>query len=916
MLKIGEKDYDLNSLCNFNFTFDFNILKDVLMKLATSNKSLEKKVHKLENSNKEKNKRLSILENKLNIMYIPDKNSFSDSEESIDSNLKLSEIKAIQEKKEELDNEKKEDIKVVKSEEIKDNNNEEKIDDDNKEKKEDKKDDKKDDKNEVKIREDKKEEKKVIKEERNQKIKIVSFKGGKAVEEPEIEIEKEKENNEDDENQMKTRQSFFIKKSLKELESKKSINSQSTQVTHETIKALLKLIRENSEKINKIEKNISKKLNRSINDLEKNYDELNYENNKEHEAMKQRTKELNDKLYDYSDKIDNLIVKTAPLDNLSFFRDTGKGDINATKAMIQITEEKLYRKILILEKKNNEMNAENEGFKKKLEEIEKLMNQIKIDLPNQEHMINEENIKEIKNLIDEKYNDILKITNELSEKLKNGELIENKFNELLKKIKTEQLFKPPQIEKKIIIPKRKSIKSEITDDIGDNASEIKEYIKALNKKLNDIDTNYQSLFDNSDQEFIKINQKFEEMNLILEKKITKLDLKKLENKDIELFDQLRYIQDKFSEINETIKRLSENNPYLVKKLESLNQEIFELKKREVKEIKPKVIKPSIDLSKYIEENKLKEILKPLNKNFEKLFLEKDLLLKKINEINDNIQIYETKERVINLEEEINEKINELTNNINKKYLDKGEINKYFKSIELKFKSIESLQGHHSKDSENWILAKKPVGCFNCASCEANLKNMSPSNDYSYWNRYPPSERQYHMGQGFSKLLQKINNDNPQNALERKDYLSEIELNSSRLINNISKIKGKKGHFYYKVNDKENMKEEIVENSFRSSKKYKLPVVNNKKKKIENIPLTDEENEENKENNNNSMIEIITNSPVITKIKKKKLNEDLISTNLNQKSLIDEDSNNQINSSSAKYITKLERNKSMPLYENI
>ena len=86
------------------------------------------------------------------------------------------------------------------------------------------------------------------------------------------------------------------------------------------------------------------------------------------------------------------------------------------------------------------------------------------------------------------------------------------------------------------------------------------------------------------------------MDSILEKKITKADLKSLENKNLEFFDELRYIQDKFVEINESIKKLSENSPVLVKKLESLNQEIFSLKKRETKEIVPKMIQPKIDLS--------------------------------------------------------------------------------------------------------------------------------------------------------------------------------------------------------------------------------------------------------------------------------------------------------------------------------
>ena len=77
MLKLEENDYDLNSLCSF--TFDFQILKDVLIKLAKSNQNLEKKLQNLENSNIEKNKRLSALEYKFKL-YMPEENYNSDSE--------------------------------------------------------------------------------------------------------------------------------------------------------------------------------------------------------------------------------------------------------------------------------------------------------------------------------------------------------------------------------------------------------------------------------------------------------------------------------------------------------------------------------------------------------------------------------------------------------------------------------------------------------------------------------------------------------------------------------------------------------------------------------------------------------------------------------------------------------------------
>ena len=249
----------------------------------------------------------------------------------------------------------------------------------------------------------------------------------------------------------------------------------------------------------------------------------------------------------------------------------------------------------------------------------------------------------------------------------------------------------------------------------------------------------------------------------------------------------------------------------------LNQEIFNLKKRETKEIVPKMIQPKIDLSRFLEENKFREIIKPINKNIEKLLIEKDSILSKVIEIKENLELYETKERVMSLEEEMNEKLTENINNIARKYAEKTEMNKYFKSIDLKLKVLDSIQAQQSKDTESWILAKKPVGCFNCASCEANLKNVSPtsaSNEHSFWNKYPQSERQYHIGQGFSKLLKKVSNENPKNIIERTELFSDIDLNKSNLIKNINKIKGKKWTYFYKSKEKD---KKLKENEFNNIK---------------------------------------------------------------------------------------------------
>ena len=844
MLKIEDQEYDLNFLCTF--TFDFQMLKDLLIKLAKSNQDMAERLKKLEKSEKEKDKRLTNIEDQFNILYIPDQNSYSDEENS--------EEKSKEEKTQEIKlEENKNNIKPL--------------------------------------------EKKEIKNEKGNEI--------------------EKKKDEDDEEIFsRSKRSLLTKRSLNKLENRNSYVQQFPQVSHETIKSLLKLIRENTEKIGKIDKNLNKKLSKAINDFDKNFTEFNTQNTKDHKNIYEKIKQINEKLYDCNDKMDGIIVRTAPLDTLSIFHDNGNGNIDATKAMVKILEEKVNKKIEIIEKKSIGDDNDNLNIKQKLEEMEELKNKINNELEKLEafnkngfnnNLLNlnedknyDDEIQEIKNLIDNKYNDILKIIEDLSLKIQNGDLVGNKLDDLLNKIKLQKEISKPKEDTDI--SKIKLSSKSITDNIDNNTLDLKNRIKELNKKVNDIDGYFKNLFNNSGQDIGEIKRKIEEINSILEKKITKEELKPLENKIVEHTDELTYLQDKVAELIQGFLKLSENNPSLIKRIETLTHEMLELRGKEFKDSNSK----PIDLSKFVDENKLKEVEKAINKNIDTLILDRNTLYNKINEINDNINLLCTKEQVDKMEEDFNQKLIDLLNKINKKFVEKIDLTKHLKNIELKLKLIDKDQ---NKDADSWILAKQPVGCFNCASCEANIKNATPSNEYLPWNKYPQGERQYHLGQGFSRLLAKISNDTQKSLLERNDLSPETEL-SSNYFNNMPTIKGSNNHFFFKINNRETMKDELISEKMKTNKKYKLPQLANKRKKNDIIPLSDDENDR----NNNS----VDNSPKILKITKKGINKDLYLSNTMQKSMNMEITNYHMNSASNKNKNnnKLDRTQSLPVFENV
>ena len=674
MLKLEEKDYDLNFL--FKFSFDFAMLKEILLKLAKSNKDLESRIKHLEKSNEKKDKRISNLEEKLKIDYIPEEKYNLSSEED-NKNITNNILDEFDYTKSNLDKDAK----------TKERNKEEEYD------------------------------------------------------------------NEEDNKRKRSRSIRISRKDFDKLNA-----SFSYSISPEAIRSLLKLIKDNTEKINKLDKNLNKKIINSFNELQKKLKDLESQNAKEHKILDAKIKDIYNRLYDYNDKMDGIIVKTAPLDNLSsLLKDNvnGNGDVDSTKVMIQMLEEKISKKIEIIENKGKgDIKIEdNSKLKQKLEELEGLISQLNkdIDLLKQNNNMDnfDDAIKELKDLIDKKNNDLLVIIEGISNKLKNGEFAGDKMDDILNNIKTEK-------DKKTKIIKKESFKYNKKDEESEETkaklSDLKERIKDLNKKINDVDNYFKNVLNNQGQEIGEIKRKIEEISNKLEKKITKDDLKELYHTTEEHSDELKYLQDKISELIEGLQKLQDNNPSFIKRLESLTHEILELKERDVKEVQSK----PLDLTKYIDENKLKEALKPYKKNIDILMFEKDSLYNQVKEIQEEIKYFETKERVIKLDEDINEKINDFSNKISKKYFDRIEINKLFKNFELQMKLLSDNQ--RIKESDNWILAKQPLACFNCATCESNIKNLSPTSDYLPWNKYPPGERQYHVGQGFSRLLQRINND--------------------------------------------------------------------------------------------------------------------------------------------------------------
>ena len=171
----------------------------------------------------------------------------------------------------------------------------------------------------------------------------------------------------------------------------------------------------------------------------------------------------------------------------------------------------------------------------------------------------------------------------------------------------------------------------------------------------------------------------------------------------------------------------------------------------------------------------------------------------------------------NMRDLILKKIEELFLNQNEKY------SSNFSNLEVlqeQFKKLLELLAIKEEEKENWLIAKKPINGYSCASCESFIGDLkNDKNKFIHWNKMPTRERDltgekfYRIGNGYSRLLQMINfdsngnvtlnpfpnsnnnsstNNNSINMSGNDNFNKSGELNKSSSYERIHSAKNKKG----------------------------------------------------------------------------------------------------------------------------
>jgi hypothetical protein len=652
-------------------------------------------------------------------------------------------------------------------------------------------------------------------------------------------------------------------------------NTQSEKKVKQEPITIIKHVDKSSSKSNEI---ISKLIQRII-VLEKKVAELNSKSN---DNMILRTINSNKKnLIDHTESIKNLKEQTEKLGKeltnikerlqdfniYDMFKEGGDGDVDITKALIKALESKTNKRFDLFEEKykllstenfKNKDDIKNQGIlingqkiiiEKNNEKISKLLE----DQKNKE--ISDKELKEKENEeFNKKFEEIIKSIEAL------GENYDNKLLELETKLSEQQKQSPVLVTD--IKPEKKQDKKKL-----ENENIIKEY----NERILELEKNMRQLLK-------KLN--IEELNsnlAILQKEISK---KGNQGAIDELIDRLYNVDENIKQINYRVdssqafeKKMIEENSLLSRKFETFANQVNRLSLQVIKN--PKDDKPIIDYNKFIEIGVFEENKKETSIKFDKIRISFEDILKHIDEILDRLSHTPSDKDFSQYQEIIKSMLDEYRINNNKKYADKYDTSKNFKFLETQIKSITESYNKKLDGQDNWLLAKKPLNNYLCASCEGIIKGeLDKRCDYIPWNKYPNREEKYtRMGHGFSHMLQMVNDDIRKNV-DNKEKEKER-----------SKLEDKEKDYNSDEDKKKNSGD-------RNNSAVKLPKVKIKPKNYNNVNLIDDTNwEKSPYDNFDRNLTMNDNTPQIMKISRIRKNISIKNNSTQEASLNDESNNN-------------------------
>lgn len=512
----------------------------------------------------------------------------------------------------------------------------------------------------------------------------------------------------------------------------------------------------------KLEENINKLLKR-IDKLEREIDETKYTGSNDKIAANRNStlkildlKKANDstinlldelkaKIMDlevrgsnWDEKIQDLVIKSQDLDIYDALKSGGENtNFDQALILVQSLEKKIFKKFEFTDEKQRKLEEEqgkirNEAMKtgKKMEEINNDLQATSLTLDKVIGDLENNNKLSSTNLRKDMESNKKIVAVPVSEDLEKR--IEEKINEL----KNSDLITPHTDKLKSIIVK--TIEDRVLEFVNPTIDNEMSKIKIeINKRYNDLDKQMKIMASNINIE--KVNQEIAKINDSLQRKINLEDFSELKSNVNLISHQVTYLKDTLSQVVDDRKVL-EDIAWLRKKVENLTSSMLSFKTTDDVGASSSKGGPNFDSSKYLEGSVFNTFHKNYVKDMEFIKQLVDINKKNIEDLSDKVKQRVSDDDMKNLEDYLVNRLEEMRIVLAKKFADKLDTQKSIKYIEAQVKHVVEVYVKKMEKGENWMLAKKPVNGYTCASCENYIGDLTDKAcDFTAWNKYPARE---------------------------------------------------------------------------------------------------------------------------------------------------------------------------------
>ena len=498
------------------------------------------------------------------------------------------------------------------------------------------------------------------------------------------------------------------------------------------------------------------KLENKFSELIENISSLKKHSKKQFQSIKAKNNGFDAKFTKQEKLIKELTDKMSDFNIYELFKGNNNDNIEVDKAtlLIQGVDQKLSKKIEFSEmrnKANEEMliKLKNEFIEMKNtnDSMYKLSHDIK---ENYDKLLNDSDSK--LNILLKKYNDITTLKEIIDNSVSKADLLKL-LNEQEQKMKDLLLQKSGNKE----FPTNNT---ELMEQLNNISDDLKSYV---NKNIEDSEHFLKNYISNLKIE--EIMKQIQQIRQCLDNKLNKenlgvinLKIEEIENIQDNYKLQMEDLKNDITTCNDKCLKTVRMIEYLRAQLLNSNKENKEENENKNKENEKNYI--DIDLSLFTTKIIFDEEINKIYKRIEKILGIQAENSRSIQDIEEKIKYLASENDLTNIEQYLINLIDDYKLKDTKKFVDKSEYRKSLKYIEIQIKHLNDITS--TKDNDNWLLAKKPINNYICASCEAYLGDLKNKDEFLPWNKIPARgdnvNKKYRLGHGFSKMLKMINAD--------------------------------------------------------------------------------------------------------------------------------------------------------------